>query len=242
MKTNWNPIAILVLSAALTGCGDKPAPQPSAPAPAIDLGSSSDSETPAATTPAATTEPEAKKDEEDKAPTEDKASTDAPKTESPKADDEAKSNPPNVNDSEVALSPKTSAVGGLFDPTAETLKLIKTMQVKPGDWPQWGGSQFRNNVPDGKGIATEWNVEDGTNIKWAAKLGSETYGNPVVANGKVYIGTNNGSGYLKRYPSKVDLGCLLCFDEETGEFLWQHSSEKLASGRVNDWPNQGICS
>ncbi|MCH7988134.1 MAG: PQQ-binding-like beta-propeller repeat protein, partial [Planctomycetes bacterium] len=79
------------------------------------------------------------------------------------------------------------------------------------------------------------------NIKWSAKLGSQTYGNPVIANGKVYVGTNNGAGYLKRYPPKVDLGCLLCFDEQTGKFLWQHSSPKLSQGRVVDWLEQGIC-
>ena len=74
-----------------------------------------------------------------------------------------------------------------------------------------------------------------------ARLGSQTYGNPVVANGKVFIGTNNGAGYLKRYPAEVDLGVLLCFDEADGKFLWQDSSEKLPTGRVNDWPLQGIC-
>ncbi len=31
-------------------------------------------------------------------------------------------------------------------------------------------------------------------------------------------------------------------DEKTGKLLWQHSSEKLPTGRVHDWPNQGICS
>jgi outer membrane protein assembly factor BamB len=72
-------------------------------------------------------------------------------------------------------------------------------------------------------------------------LGSETYGNPVVANGKVYVGTNNGSGYISRYPANVDLGVLLCFDEKDGTFLWQHSNEKLPTGRVHDWPDQGIC-
>ena len=46
---------------------------------------------------------------------------------------------------------------------------------------------------------------------------------------------------LKRYPADTDLGCLLCFNEADGKFLWQHSSEKLAAGRVNDWPMQGIC-
>lgn len=115
------------------------------------------------------------------------------------------------------------------------------LKVGQNDWPQWAGSYLRNNVTNEPNIPTEWDVQAGKNIRWSAPLGSETYGNPVVANGRVYVGTNNGAGYIKRYPSEVDLGVLLCFDEKTGEFLWQHSSEKLSSGRVHDWPNQGIC-
>ena len=42
-------------------------------------------------------------------------------------------------------------------------------------------------------------------------------------------------------PADVDLGCLLCFDAATGDFLWQHSSEKLASGDAHDFAEQGIC-
>lgn len=121
------------------------------------------------------------------------------------------------------------------------------------DWSQWGGDSKRNNVPTATNIPTTWEIggfdratgqwqeEDSENIKWVAALGSQSYGNPVVADGKVFVGTNNGSGYIDRYPSKVDLGCLVCFDEATGEFLWQHSSEKLPTGRVHDWPLQGIC-
>jgi outer membrane protein assembly factor BamB len=121
------------------------------------------------------------------------------------------------------------------------LEQISKMRVGAHDWPQWGGSPARNNTPEGKNIPTEWDVESGKNILWSMSLGSETYGNPVVANGKVYIGTNNGSGYIERYPSEVDLGCLICFDEKSGKFLWQHSNEKLPTGRVHDWPHQGIC-
>lgn len=121
-----------------------------------------------------------------------------------------------------------------------------------GDWPMWGGTPSRNNVPTATGIPSNWNIgdfdDDGVwdsasakNIKWVAAVGSQTYGNPVVAGGKVYVGTNNGNGYIDRYPSKVDLGCLVCFDEKDGSFLWQHSSEKLKTGRVHDWPLQGIC-
>lgn len=133
-----------------------------------------------------------------------------------------------------------------YNPTEEALKQIGEMKVGKHDWPQFGGWTHRNNTPEGKNIPVEWKIagrdgEDEKNIKWSAKLGSQTYGNPVVANGKAYVGTNNGAGYLKRYPDTVDLGCLLCFDEKTGEFIWQHSSEKLPTGRVHDWPLQGIC-
>ncbi len=142
----------------------------------------------------------------------------------------------------VATAGNHSRGADAVDVTQQVLQDIATRGVKSGDWPQWGGSALRNNVSAGKNIPTEWDVESGSNIKWSAPLGSETYGNPVVANGKVYVGTNNGGGYLKRYPSKVDLGVLLCFDAQTGSLLWQHSSEKLPTGRVHDWPHQGICS
>ena len=127
------------------------------------------------------------------------------------------------------------------DPTGQALEYIRQLKVQPTDWPQWGGSPHRNNVPDAKNLPVEWDIKSGENVLWSARLGSETYGNPVVANGKVYVGTNNGSGYIERYPSKTDLGCLVCFDAATGQFLWQHSNEKLPTGRVHDWPDQGVC-
>jgi outer membrane protein assembly factor BamB len=122
------------------------------------------------------------------------------------------------------------------------------------DWNQWGGTSARNNTPVGHNLPTEWEVGDfdnrtgewdksgAQNIKWVSRLGSQTYGNPVIVDGKVFVGTNNSGGWLKRYPSDVDLGVLLAFDIKDGKFLWQHSSEKLPTGRVHDWPQQGICS
>lgn len=150
-----------------------------------------------------------------------------------------------VNFSSVSVTvgedAKVAADGKKYDPTATALADIKKRDVKPGDWPQWAGWNGRNNTPEGEGILTEWDVNEGTNILWSAKIGSQTYGNPVLANGKVYVGTNNGTGYVARYPNSVDLGCLICFDAETGKFLWQASSPKLKTGRVHDWPLQGIC-
>jgi len=121
------------------------------------------------------------------------------------------------------------------------------------EWNQWGGSPHRNNVPETATLPTdwepgefdpqsgEWKPETSRNIAWVAALGSQSYGNPVVAGGKVFVGTNNGKGWLDRYPPTVDLGCLLAFDAADGAFLWQDSSEKLPTGRVHDWPLQGIC-
>jgi outer membrane protein assembly factor BamB len=122
------------------------------------------------------------------------------------------------------------------------------------DWPQWGGSPARNNTPDGKDLPVEWNVgqfdeqtghwdsRSAKNVLWVAQLGSQTYGTPVIAGGRVFCATNNAAGWLKRYPATVDLGCLLGFSKDNGRFLWQLSCEKLAEGRALDWPDQGICS
>jgi len=128
-----------------------------------------------------------------------------------------------------------------YDPVAAAEKVRSKMTVKADDSPELGGSYYRNNVSDAT-LPTDWDVASGQNIKWSAKLGSQTFSSPVVANGKVFVGTNNSAGYLKRYPSSIDLGVLLCFNEADGKFLWQHSNEKLPAGRVNDWENLGICS
>jgi outer membrane protein assembly factor BamB len=107
----------------------------------------------------------------------------------------------------------------------------------------YGGTVQRNlvNLVE-KNIPTEWSVEDGAlkNIKWSADLGSKAYGGPVVAGGKVFIGTNNQNP--KNPKIQGDKGVIMCFDEKTGKFLWQIVHDKLPAGRVNDWPEEGICS
>ncbi len=125
--------------------------------------------------------------------------------------------------------------------------------VAAADTSQWGGSPARNNAPEAGTLPAEWNIgafdrrtgdwlpEESQNVLWVARLGSQTYGTPVVAGGRIYVATNNGNGYVTRYPPEVDLGVLLCFRQEDGRFGWQLSREKLAAGRTVDWPDQGIC-
>ncbi|HWQ33265.1 MAG TPA: PQQ-binding-like beta-propeller repeat protein [Blastocatellia bacterium] len=119
-------------------------------------------------------------------------------------------------------------------------RLVSASDPGGGDWPMWGGTPDRNMVSNMKGLPTEWDVRTGKNVKWVASLGSQSYGNPVVAGGQVYVGTNNEGLRDPKQPG--DRGVLMAFDEKTGEFLWQQANEKLPAGRVNDWPYQGVCS
>jgi outer membrane protein assembly factor BamB len=118
--------------------------------------------------------------------------------------------------------------------------LVRASDPGTGEWPLWGGTPDRNMVSDAKGLPTRWDVASKKNVRWVASLGSQSYGNPVVSGGKVFVGTNNEA---PRNPKDVgDRGVLMAFNEKDGAFLWQNTSEKLAAGRVNDWPHQGVCS
>jgi outer membrane protein assembly factor BamB len=109
-----------------------------------------------------------------------------------------------------------------------------------GEWPMWGGTPDRNMVSNMKGLPGEWDVKTKKNIKWVADLGSQSYGNPVVAGGMVFVGTNNE---LVRDPKQPgDRGVLMAFRESDGQFMWQQTHVKLESGRANDWPFQGVAS
>jgi len=75
------------------------------------------------------------------------------------------------------------------------------------------------------------------NVKWVARLGTQSYGNVTVAQGRVFVGTNNDNP--RDLQHQGDRSILFCFDEKTGEFLWQLIVPKLRSGKVNDWENLG---
>ena len=121
------------------------------------------------------------------------------------------------------------------------------------DWPQWGGNDPGRNMyapatglPDRfdpgqfKSGTEEIDMATTKNVKFVLKRGSQTYGNPSVAGGKIFVGTNNE--YPRDPKHQGDRSILLCFEEKTGEFLWQLVVPKLASGKVNDWENLGLLS
>jgi outer membrane protein assembly factor BamB len=101
------------------------------------------------------------------------------------------------------------------------------------DWPQWGGRDCRNLVSQETGLPDSFgpgkkksggggiDLETTRNVKWIARLGSAAYGNPTVAGGKVFVGTDNLT--LTTDPRfKYSRGGLVkCLDEATGKLLWQ---------------------
>jgi len=104
----------------------------------------------------------------------------------------------------------------------------------------YGGTPARNMTSDETGLPGEWDLGTGDNVLWQQDLGSQSYGGPVVAGGKIFVGTNNEG---RRNPQlEGDRGNVMAFDALTGEFLWQSAHPKLPAGRVHDWPLQGVCS
>ena len=131
----------------------------------------------------------------------------------------------------------TTVVGALV---LGSLSLGARSDPSGTDWPMWGGTADRNLVSSMKGLPTTWDVKAKKNVKWVAELGSQAYGNQFVANGVVLVGTNNEGA--KDPTVKGDKGILMAFRESDGQFLWQAVHDKLAAGRANDWPFQGVCS
>ncbi|MEN8693952.1 MAG: PQQ-binding-like beta-propeller repeat protein [Akkermansiaceae bacterium] len=149
--------------------------------------------------------------------------------------------PVKQGDSSITGSSDVATATEVTTPAAEITK----------EWPMWGGTPSRNMV----GIADDLPVNihpgdlkddesadlaEAKNIKWAAKLGSQAYGNTVVAGGLVIVGTNNESPRDEK--QQGDRGVLMAFNESDGSFAWQLVIPKLGAGKVSDWEYVGLCS
>jgi len=95
-------------------------------------------------------------------------------------------------------------------------------------------------VSQEQGLPDSFDPATGRNIRWSARLGTETHSTPVVCGGRVYIGTNNGEPRDPRHQG--DRGVLMCFEEKTGTFLWQLVVPKREEDPYFDWPKCGISS
>ncbi len=108
------------------------------------------------------------------------------------------------------------------------------------DQPQWGQAWSRNLVSAETNLPDSFDPETGRNVRWAAPLGTESYATPVIARGRVLVGTNNDRPRDPR--RRGDRSVLLCLDEQDGHLLWQLVVPKLTNSIYWDWPHAGICS
>ncbi len=112
--------------------------------------------------------------------------------------------------------------------------------VRAADQPQWGQRFSRNMVSGETGLPDRFDPETGENIKWSVALGSQCWATPVVAGGRVLIGTNNSQPRDPKHQG--DRGVLMCFRENDGGFEWQLVVPKLSEDVFFDWPQAGMCS
>ncbi len=127
-------------------------------------------------------------------------------------------------------------------PARNMANLSERLTAFPKSGPEW------EDATDAKKWEAEW-------VLWKADLGGTALscrlpasaGSPVIANGRIYIGTNN---QLARNPrdtkkdadgeiEKLDKGVLMCFEEKTGKFLWQAVHDKLPDD-INDMSRIGV--
>ena len=96
---------------------------------------------------------------------------------------------------------------------------LEASGLDAAEWPQFGGSAGRNMVSEEKGLP-DLHAEPGETstvltspgspyVKWSAKVGATTWGNPTVSGGRVFVGTSGRGGEVK------------CFDCATGRLVWQ---------------------
>src|SRR3982751_3966819 len=95
------------------------------------------------------------------------------------------------------------------------------------DWPAWGGADpGRNMVSRETGLAETFKpgekspkgdgILPGTteNVRWVAKLGNLICGNPTVAGGRVYVGTDDSSLQGDTRLKHPRGGMVWCLDEK----------------------------
>ena len=124
------------------------------------------------------------------------------------------------------------------------------------DWPQWGGADGRNHVSAEKGLPDCFapgrkkpgggiDMATARNVKWVARLGTYAYGNPTVARGKVFVGTDDSALRGDKRLKRTRAGLVHCFDEATGKLLWRlvvPKRTRMPKGAHYGHQHLGVCS
>ncbi|MGL6194229.1 MAG: PQQ-binding-like beta-propeller repeat protein [Thermoguttaceae bacterium] len=129
--------------------------------------------------------------------------------------------------------------------------ILFTSTISADDSPQWGNGYSHNNISTEKNLPAKFSpgkVDSetgklqgaGPEVRFAVRHGQTNYSAPVIANGKILVGTNDCEIYDPVLAG--DRGVLLCFDEKNGEFLWKLALPKYEEKRFFDYQNTGMIS
>ncbi len=117
-------------------------------------------------------------------------------------------------------------------PALATLAIsLNLNHARAEDWPMFGRDRSHNAVsPETVAPPTDWDVGKydekagqwigSRNILWTARLGSQTFGDPVVADDRVWIGINN-------HDPKRDASVLAGFATRDGKPTYNYVSRRL---------------
>jgi outer membrane protein assembly factor BamB len=138
--------------------------------------------------------------------------------------------------------------------------LLSAASVQAGDWPAWAGPDLGHNMvspetglPDtfkpGEKSSSGEGMRPGTtqNVRWVAKLGAHICGNPTVADGRVFVGTDDASLQDDPRIKRTRGGMVWCLDEKTGRTLWRlpvpvRPKDRLPKNAHYGQQNLGTCS
>ena len=149
----------------------------------------------------------------------------------------------------------------LSTPLSVTMSIfLAAASARAGDWPAWGGSDLgRNMVSQEKGLPDIFKPGEkspqgdgmlpGTteNVRWVVKLGTLICGNPTVAGGRVFVGSDDASLQGDTRLKRTKGGMVWCLDTKTGSTLWRlpvpvRPKERLPKDAHYGQQNLGTCS
>jgi outer membrane protein assembly factor BamB len=118
--------------------------------------------------------------------------------------------------------------------------LVLPLVSSAADQAQWGQAWSRNPISAETPLSRGFDPETKHNVKWVVELGTQSHSTPVVAGGRIFLGTNNAN---PRDPKHIgDRGVFMGLDEKDGHLLWQLVVPKLEDDDYLDWPETGIAS
>ena len=105
----------------------------------------------------------------------------------------------------------------------------------------WGRDISRNMVSTATGLPADFEIggfvgdtdeidlAQTRNVRWIAKLGSQAYGNPTVAGGRVFVGTNIGFRALPDAGAHGHLAVSRELERNVGQHLRRQRQRHLAA-------------